>query len=459
MARSTTRWQWLGLLASLVLGDGCRSRSPTSLPATPTTAAATTDARLTPGTTPLTPPPVSAEPTGSAPPREPDGEEASSAPPTLPPMQQVVPLPSPFPESALVVTPLVHQSPVVLFPEESLAIRRRVAKQLRAHGWRVADVAKIEAIEAAAARKTLVLEDGQTCRAPLRPDEVHTRYFARSPRADAIATCLDGCELHVNIADPKDEDVSDTFVGGRVRAPHDPRSWARVRLRSPRLGVMGGVVGGVVMSSHPPPIMFQDLVPIGPWDSPPQGPPRGLPASLSSCAHPDPSIGLDWDLRLAVASDGAVSRCTASSSHTQARPRDGACLCRHLETLRFEAGKPGRRLRTGAIDDRTLGPDHDAIVLRQPGTEPWVTRVQQAMPLSHCIRTVGATPPLDAVAALWLAPDGTVEDVQLQGDISTLPAMKFAACLTGRLRTIALPCRPPGVDVLQLGIQLPSRDR
>lgn len=152
---------------------------------------------------------------------------------------------------------------------------------------------------------------------------------------------------------------------------------------------------------------------------------------------------------MSVDARGDVSRCVATSEHTQARPADGACLCNALELLEIPAGPPGRRFRVTAVDEGGFRGAGLRLELVQPGTEPWLRRLDEAPALAHCMNAE-LPPTLDARVTLALAPDGSVTDVRVDGDITTSPAIALAQCLVKELRLVPLPCRPPGIDRLQL---------
>jgi hypothetical protein len=53
---------------------------------------------------------------------------------------------------------------------------------------------------------------------------------------------------------------------------------------------------------------------------------------------------------------------------------------------------------------------------------------------------------------LSLALDGAVDDVRIEGEITTPASIGLASCLVQELRLVPLPCRPPGVDALHVSL-------
>jgi hypothetical protein len=386
-------------------------------------------------------------------PVEPEGVPARVEAEPMPPPPAVVPIETPFPADALVMQRVSTRMPLVLFDDEVAAIRRRAAGVLAARGVKMVPIAEVERIEAAAAEGRLVLEGDRRCRAPLTPDEVAARYFPGRPQLTISADCFDDCRLTMAVDDPPDYADGRAWNSPKVTRPHDPRAWlaAAGRLRPTQTIGFGGL--GFFGTSHSPPVRFESLVGIGPWAEglPEEAPFSALEGRVAGCAHPDPLAGFTWQLRASVARDGAVTRCTAHSEHSMAHAGGAACLCGAVETMRFPAGKAGRRLRVKAVDDGGFGRPA-RLDLVQPGTEPWVTRLNEASALSRCFDASPLPGMLAARVLLALAPDGAVEDVRVEGDITTTASMGFASCLVQELRTVPLPCRPPGVDTLHLSL-------
>jgi hypothetical protein len=192
---------------------------------------------------------------------------------------------------------------------------------------------------------------------------------------------------------------------------------------------------------------------IGPWGEEPleSAPFDALEGMVAGCAHPDPLVGFRWQLRVSVDRQGRVTRCTADSDHSLARAAAAPCLCGAVETIAFPAGAAGRRLRVEAVDDGGFGTSA-RLERVQAGTETWVRRFEEAPALTRCLSAHPLPGKLSARVILALAPDGAVEDVRIEGDITTTPAMGLASCLVQELRQVPLPCRPPGVDALHLSL-------
>ncbi|MEX1361930.1 MAG: hypothetical protein AB1Z98_02325 [Nannocystaceae bacterium] len=376
-------------------------------------------------------------------------ERSASIPATAPPLQMLAVLEPPFSPKALLLRPVEDDSPVVLFADEKDRVRRRVAQQLAARGRRVAPVAELERIEAAAAEGRLVLEGDLQCRAPLSFEELRSRYFPQQPSVWTGASCFDSCTLTASISSEGDDDAVWAYTSGRVTRPHEPRSWTKVRLR-PTTGVLGGIGGGMI-SSHPPPIMFGLPSGIGPWKSPPDGA-RLQQARVDGCANPDPGPHIEYEIRMAVAADGTIDRCEASTGRPGSGHDRSRCLCQGLADLRYEPGPPGRRLRVSATDSGRAQFPSLVVLPLQPGTEAWAQRLQEAAIVDGCSLEHPPGTGFQATAVLALAPDGGVQGVEIYGPIETPETMRFSTCLVRELAKVPLPCAPPGIDVLQVTI-------
>lgn len=390
--------------------------------------------------------PIATTPTATSTPTEPP-----------PPLDVLTPIPTPFPADALVLS-LPFDGPIAtLFPEELTALRRRVATWLVAHGHPIIPIAELERIEAAATAGTLALEQDQRCRAPLSRAELDRRAFAAHPHAAIQASCDDEghCALQVDTLDAKGN-LLEGFSSTVVRRPEDPAAWLRAvdTLGELRLGSIGlGLFG----TSHRPPIQFQTPEAVGPWRRAPaletftaiEGPAAG-------CAHPDPILGMSWTLRAAVDRTGALSRCTAESDSPSARVPDGDCLCRTIAAIDFGAGKAGRRVRVVADDDDSLSAN-PGFALVQPGTDAWISRLYESGVLHRCMTSTQVAPPPGGLdVALHLLPDGTIDDVRIDGALTQQDPMRLARCLVQSLPAVALPCAPPGIRTLHARIPGPS---
>lgn len=367
--------------------------------------------------------------------------------------QSLVPIATSFSSTALLVQPVHDASPVVLFPDERAAMRRRAGKVLADQRVELVPVPELERIESAAAEGRLVLEGDQRCRAPLTPDEVASRYFPGRPRLRVSAECFDDCRLRVTVDDPPKYDDMRAWESPKVTRAYDPKAWlaAAGRLRATDALGIGGL--GLFGTSHAPPVQFFAPVGVGPWSEgqPEDAPFSALESTIASCAHPDPQVGFMWQVRASVDRRGSVTRCVAEADHTLAHVAGAGCLCAAVETLRFPAGAAGRRLRVEALDDGGTGPGA-RLELVQPGTEAWVTRLQEAPALARCLLANPLPDMLATRVLLSLAPDGAIESVRIDGDITTPARMALASCLVQELRTVPLPCRPPGIDALHVSL-------
>ena len=357
----------------------------------------------------------------------------------------------------VVILPVEDFPPVVLFPDELAELRRRVGESVAARGWSVVPVAELERIEAAAAQGRLVLEGDLACRAPLTHDELMARYFGRNASALVEVACFATCWLQVSIDDGPEGDLDVTFVGPRVTKPHDPAAWIR-SARSLEEGLAGIAGVGVPGSTSPaPPVTFERVVGIGPWRTPPSGARlEALAPQVARCGHPDPHVGLTWIVKAELGPDGRIDRCSARSEHPSARVVDGECLCQSIETLRHPAGPAGRRLWAEARDEQEAFADDQAFELLQPGTEGWVRRLDESRAVAACLQQQPLDAAIDVTVVLDLAPDGEIDRAQVFGELSSLPRMRFAGCLVRELAPVALPCRPPGIEQLQVRLRLAS---
>lgn len=370
-------------------------------------------------------------------------------------MQRVAPPAIPLDPAAVVVLPLDDQMPVTLFPDEASLIRRHVADQLARRGIAVVPIDEVLRIEQAAAEGQLVFEEDQHCRAPLLPGELRQRYFDTQPHAVVQAHCMDTCTLEVYVDTSGDGETNVAFVSRAIHRPHDPRAWAKASLRPSQHLVWGGI-GGLFGSSHPPPMMFGWPQSIGPWRQPPTSELfDALEPTVAGCAHDDPMVGLGWMLRIAVAPDGRVSRCAATSVHSMATASNAECMCRGVETLDFGKGPAGRRLRVDAVDDGSHRFAEYELTPLQPGTKPWVRRLDESGLLDACVSRGALPKDATATMVLHLAPDGGVDDAEVFGQFDDVESMRVGMCLVKRLRAMDLPCRPPGIDTLQ--VQLTPR--
>ena len=386
---------------------------------------------------------------------EPDPLPAAEAP-TAPMAAQRTYLDVPYAEDAVVVLPVATVSPVVLFPDERAAIRRRVARRLTKLGHEVVPIEELERIEAAAADRRLALEADATCRAPLSSEDVHARYFSNMRTASLDAGCDDDCALAIVVEDPSDPNALETYSADVARG-WDPGAWKRAatRLEQTDTSIWGGV-GGMVASSHPPPIMFSAPDHIGPWTEPPDAEAFfALEDKTKGCGHPDENVALSWTVALEIDAAGRVERCEAETEHSRARVSEAQCICEAANTLQLPTGKSGRRVRVEAIDSG----NHARTFVRdiQLKTESWVTRLGESGAPSKCESELTRTERLEATAVLSLTPDGSVQRVELFGPIDDAPTMRWARCLVHEWSSLELPCAPPGIEQLQATVDFRGR--
>jgi len=356
-----------------------------------------------------------------------------------------------WPADAIVVALPTDVGPVALFTDERQRVRERVAATLATKGHRVVPVAELVAIEDAALQGRLAMQGDLVCRAPLRRAEIEHRIWSEHPIARVSAQCSDGdCRLQVEIeTQPSRPDVDAVYTSARVRSPARAKSWiaAADDLRPTTQWL--GHIGGLSLSSHPPPIRFLPPTGIGPWAGPaPSEPFDALEPTAAGCAHPDPFVHVLHEIRASIDRAGRVQRCESTSASASARADDPGCLCGRIETLRFAAGRAGRRLRVDAEDLASRGVGLSAVTFTatwieaQPDTEDWVDRLREAAVLQRC-REVQTPSDFEATVTLALHDDGTIEDVHIGGVGRAPENMSFVACVADELRAVALPCRPP----------------
>ena len=395
------------------------------------------------------------EPVASTPVITPSRDEpappAKEPPAVAPPREQaVVPIDTGLGRDPIVDWPIATamsgQASPVLFDDELAQLRRAVATELARRKIATIPIAELERIEAAAAKRTLVLENDQRCVAPLSRAEVRARYFTANREVKIEASCFDQCRLTVTVPGTPDDAY---FTSRAVKHPEDPKRWsAAARTLSDEIFGVGGL--GLSGMSHAPPVRFGSPSWVGPWRTPPTDAQlSALDEKATACAHPDPMIGLTYALRATVDARGHIDRCEAESAAPFAREADAACLCGVLRELRFAAGSGKRRLWVEAIDDGGTPFHSESLKLLQPGTEPWIERLKAALALERCAASHAVPAKLDAIVSLRLAVDGAVEDVRIDGDVRDASTMQWAQCVVGELHLVPLPCRPPGIDVLR----------
>lgn len=437
---------FLGVLALGCLPAPTPAVAPSGAPSGEPEAVAEADAPATPSPLPersSPPPPRVQEPRAQAEP---------------PPLQSVVPIELGFPADAIVVGELADGWPITLFDDEKDAVRRAAATWLKRRRLDVVPVDRLLEAEAAAAQGRLLFEDDLQCRSRLSRVELRDRYFPRARYVAMEALCEDECRLIATIVDLTEPDSWVDFTSARVRAAHDPAAWTRAtRALAPRSVGLIGTVFGIGMSSHPPPITFDAVGTIGPWAGSPTLEEAGVAVADSSrCAHPDPLVGLTWSLRAAVNRAGQVERCTATSASSRAEATAGQCLCDLLSSAKFASGRSGRRLRVEAHDTPRFLREIPELTPLQPGTEVWVRRLVDSRVTEVCESASTLPAGFEATLALRLAEDGALEQAEVFGPIADLVTIRWASCMVRELATVPLPCRPPGIDTLQVLARMPE---
>ncbi len=370
-------------------------------------------------------------------------------------------VPLPYPPEAIVVRRVPDISPVVLFADEAAALRRRVADQLVALGYEVVPIEDLEQIESSAAQGRLPLEGDLQCQVPLTPSEVGARYFTSYPQAHIDTTCTPGsdakpgpsdCRLSVLVGRAG---VVPRFVSPPIRDAHDPSAWARVSLQRNGESVPGGIIGGVEGGTDIG-LRFDGISEVGPWkQSPREAIADALIRDRFRCVHPDPRVSAHWELSVAVDRTGTVERCAASSADLPARAQDGDCLCQQLETVSLGRGKPGRRLRAYVRDPGLSSMSWRRLEPVQPRTQAWIQRLGESPEARACLHSAHRVQtPWHGRAVLELSPSGEVQALEMFGEISTTETVDLAQCLVRAFESVALPCRPPGIETLHVAIEL-----
>ncbi len=244
-------------------------------------------------------------------------------------------------------------------------------------------------------------------------------------------------------------------MSARVRRPEDPKAWLAA-VRSLHETELEGYLLGLSGRGGPtPPITLDAPEGVGRWAKPVDHDLyTAKETEAAACAHPDPNVGLMWQLRLAVDRRGRVQRCHAESDATFAREADAKCLCNVVGSIAFPPGASGRRIRSTATDDGETHSSDARFVLVQPGTEPWIERLDESPILSRCLAIAALRMPVTFPAEIMLAEDGAITDVMIRGDVNNTGRMRFAACVVDELKSTALPCAPPGISTLHAQIVL-----
>lgn len=365
---------------------------------------------------------------------------------------------SAWPSDAIAVAMPTDVAPVALFADERERIRERIARSLFARGHRVVPVVELVALEEAARTGTLTPE-GVTCRAPLRPVEIEHRYLREQTIARVDANCSDtDCHLQVTF-DRADDQPAPTVVyrSSRVHTPERANAWiaAAADLRESETSHAWG--SSIGWSHHSSALRFDSPSGIGPWSAEvPSAPFDTAEDKSSACASADPFLRVDHEVRAAIDPSGRVRRCEASSASIGARSGDASCVCGLVEGLRFERGRAGRRLRVDVEDAADVpGRPHPAFDARwtatQPDTDDWIDRLRASAVLERC-RQVAMPRHTTATVTLALRDDGTIDDVTIAGAGRAPQTIDYLACVADGLKTIALPCRPPGVRELVASI-------
>lgn len=419
--------------APLVLLVGCQTPAPARPPAEPHR--------------PARPP---ARPEDSV---EVSSERRVLGPPPKPATWTDIPLS--YPDDAVVVRRVDDLTSVVLFPDEAVAVRRQIAQELRRLGYEVVPIDDLQRIESAAAEGRLVLEGDRSCRASLSPADVRARYFSSRPQAHLYADCDEdakNCRLSVLVGR---SGVLPRFVSPPVPAPQDPAAWAKVSLRRDGEAVPGGVLGGIE-GGQDLGLRVNATYQVGPWKrSPSAAIVNALTEDRTRCVHTDPRVSVHWELLIAVSRQGAVQRCFARSSALGARAQDGDCLCEQLENVRLDRGRAGRRLKVEAGDPGLTSFSSRRFNVVQPGTRAWVDRISESPDALACLHSASnVETPWRGDAVLAISSRGDVEGVELFGDVSTPQTQDVAHCLVQALNSVSMPCRPPGIDSLHVGVEL-----
>jgi hypothetical protein len=392
--------------------------------------------------------------------RRPEPAPADAPTVTLAPtaMDATIPETS-FPADAFVVASPHDSAPVTLFADERAQLREAVAAAMRKRGRPVVPVAELERIETSAARGVLALEGGQACRAALTEAEVEHRYFRKHAIVRPSADCTEKCRLTVDLDPPEGSREAAAMLESKdVRRPEDPRAWvaAAGKLREVEEGygmLTGWGTGGGAE------VMFLHPESIGPWKGDLGTPPfDAVEHELSACADPNPLPMAFHSVRAAVDPGGAVSRCETELDRPSALggPDIAACICGVVGKIQLPRGAAGRRFRVSVLDRGTGGVSGIGAKLSplQTGTDDWITRLQASHAVERCLDAARPSQALSATIALPLAADGSIGDIAIVGPIRTDDTMKFADCLARELATIALPCRPPGLEELRVRLDV-----
>lgn len=426
-------------LVALSLAVGCRSTTPST--------------HATAGRADAAPPAIAP---AEAPTPMPASSPAAAPEPVV--VATVAAVDSGLPPDAIVIPTPYDDHVTALFLDERLAVRDAVASALRARGLAVAPLDRLARLEHAAATGVLQPEADRACAVGLREADMVARWFRHAPTARVDLACDDGCSVRVTIE--RGGEIS-SFESPAVSRPNDVRAWVAAAKRLAPVEVDHGLSLIGSGTSAPGPIFFTPPAWVGPWrGEPAENPLDAFEAAAAGCDHPDPFASIDWTLRVAVASNGSITRCEGESDSPLARAQGAECLCAAIHDARFPAGRAGRRLRFSAIDFASSnlrpGMSIDAGHLEiAPGSDrealaPWLEHIQAHEIVDRCLLDHRPTDEISADVLLHLHADGRVQDVEIDGPFDTPPTMQLAACLADELRKVPLPCAPPGVSTLPL---------
>lgn len=381
-------------------------------------------------------------------------------PTALPPSAlAVTPVPTSWPDAALVLAPIDDDGAAVLFADEREALRAEIAARLTRLGVALVPIAELQSAERAAAAGTLALESDRHCKVPVAPHVLAARHAATSAPAEIELECAERCWVGVRSDAPE----AHPLAGRSWRA----RGGTRVEGRAGWTKLARGLRAGEVPSASSargggsrPGFALVPLETTGPWTRTPEDAVfTALDGDLAACGDVGPRVSLRHTLRFEVAPGGEVARCELQLDRLAfgTRPELERCACGVVQRLTFAVGGAGRRLRADLLE-QGRGERPAAIGwfrALQTGTQAWVDPLSRGPILGDCVDAAAPRElPIAATFGLVLEADGTVGDVHVASDSRN--AEDFLRCVAARLAEVELPCAPPGIDELRLGLELMS---
>jgi hypothetical protein len=290
-----------------------------------------------------------------------------------------------------------------------------------------------------------------TCVASLSMDEVLRHTFPQALRARPVADCSGrSCRLSVSLSGP--EGASPYSWSADVAEPASFAQWeiAAQALKSSKGDVVPAAESSPVRRRQPT-LALTAVRASGPWNPAPEL--AGLrtgDAAFARCHERGQLPTGPDELVLEIGTDGGVSNCEAQSWRDPAARIQVDCQCQAAASLKFPAGKAGRRLAlelwdgpdldTFSVDGERVTAEVRAFKSTDPaigaqlltGARPWL-----ALCFANTRLGTGVTLP----AEVELSASGEITSVRVGGEgVDHL----FTSCVESYLRYVPLPCTRSG---------------